>query len=98
MCFVRVDYCSCCKGLVLYARVVLTCDFSFATGSSLSKSEHTVVDLGHGGAPRLVSECESSIVADSGFTTCTTFNVHDTNPRPIGKLRQTRPRLRLEPR
>jgi hypothetical protein len=26
------------------------------TGSSLSKSEHTVVDLGHGGAPRLVSE------------------------------------------
>ena len=25
------------------------------TGSSLSKSEHTVVDLGHGGTPRLVS-------------------------------------------
>ncbi|GAB7324770.1 hypothetical protein MBLNU13_g08621t1 [Cladosporium sp. NU13] len=26
-----------------------------ATGSSLSKSEHTVVDLGHSGTPRLVS-------------------------------------------
>jgi len=26
-----------------------------AAGSSLSKSEHTVVDLGHGGTPRLVS-------------------------------------------
>jgi hypothetical protein len=29
--------------------------FSWFAGSSLSKSEHTVIDLGHGGAPRLVS-------------------------------------------
>ncbi|KAM0718157.1 hypothetical protein Q7P37_006489 [Cladosporium fusiforme] len=29
-------------------------------GNSLSKSEHTVVDLGHGGAPRLVSCVKSS--------------------------------------
>lgn len=29
-------------------------------GSSLSKSEHTVIDLGHGGAPRLVSCVKSS--------------------------------------
>jgi hypothetical protein len=28
---------------------------SWFVGSSLSKSEHTVIDLGHGGAPRLVS-------------------------------------------
>jgi hypothetical protein len=34
---------------------VLTFVSSWIVGSSLSKSEHTVIDLGHGGAPRLVS-------------------------------------------
>lgn len=35
---------------------MLTVDLCVVVGSSLSKSEHTVVDLGHGGAPRLVSD------------------------------------------
>lgn len=34
---------------------MLTVDLHVDVGNSLSKSEHTVVDLGHGGAPRLVS-------------------------------------------
>jgi hypothetical protein len=38
--------------LYLFANVPV---FSWFAGSSLSKSEHTVIDLGHGGAPRLVS-------------------------------------------
>jgi hypothetical protein len=64
--FVWLAIGNCCR-LAFFPLDLSTCrcanvrSYSWFVGHSLSKSEHTVIDLGHGGAPRLVSFTSSII-------------------------------------